>query len=122
MNRPPECHTDRDRPLSAMSNNPYAPPSSVNPPRKTRCTRWIVYLGLACLALSALCLALTCAAMYLSFHAIATSPTTPTPAQLAVGISWAMIPSFAVLPSGLIGIVLLIAGFALRQPVDEVHP
>lgn len=104
-----------------MSNNPYSPPSSVNPACKTRCTRWLVYLGLACLALSALCFGLTCAAMFLSFRAIAASPTAPTPAQLALGISWALVPSYAVVPLGLIGIVLLILGFAIRQPDREVN-
>ena len=104
-----------------MSNNPYTAPSSVNPPRKTRCTRWLVYLGAACLALSAVCFVWTCAAMYLSFRAIATSTTAPTPAQLAGGIRWALIPSSAVVPFGLIGIVVLIAGFAMRQPVEQAH-
>ncbi|MFW5692669.1 MAG: hypothetical protein ACOCWL_00495 [Thermoguttaceae bacterium] len=105
-----------------MSNNPYIALSSVNAPRKTRCTRWLVYLGAGCLVLSAVCFGLTIVAMVLSFREIAASPTPPTPAQLAVGIGWAMIPSYAVLPFGLIGVVLLIAGFVLRQPNREANP
>ncbi len=105
-----------------MSNNPYTAPSSVNPPPKTRCTRWLVYLGAACLAVSAACFVATCVAMSLSFRTISASPTPPTPAQLAVGIRWAMIPSYAAVPLGLIGVVLLVAGFARRQPDREVNP
>lgn len=53
--------------------------------------------------------------MALSFRAIAASPTTPQPAQLAVRIRWALIPFYATMPLGFIGIVLLIAGFVIRE-------
>lgn len=99
-----------------MSDNPYDSPSAASPPPRTQSTRWLVWSGVSCLGLAGLCLILTVVGMLASFQRIAESTTTPSPEDLASGIRLALIPSFAALPLGIIGIGLLIAGLIIRRP------
>jgi len=101
-----------------MTENPYKTPSSTGSPRKTRSTRWLIQLGSTAIGLAMFCFALTIAGMIYSFQVVARSNTTPSPKDLANNIYMAAIPGYAVLPLGLIGIVLIIAGFLVRRPVD----
>ena len=41
------------------------------------------------------------------------------PSEVASVIAFAMLPLFAVIPLGVLGIVLLILGFVIRRPVDK---
>jgi len=86
---------------------------------KTRATRWLIWSGIASLALAATCLVVTIVGMVLTLNSIATSTTTPHPSDLAQGISTASLPSIAAVPLGILGIILLVAGFIVRQPVDR---
>jgi len=104
-----------------MSSNPYESPICAERPQETRPTWWAIWSGIACLLVAALCFLLTVAGMVLSFHTLAQSSTTPTPADLANGISIAMISSFAAIPLGLLGIILVIVGLAVRRPMEESH-
>ncbi len=103
-----------------MENDPHE-----LPPPKTRATRWLVRSAVACLVLAALCWAagfiITLREMLVTFDAIATSPTTPpqVASQVAHTINMAMVPMYAVFPLGILGIVLLILGLVIRQPVAK---
>jgi len=102
-----------------MSKNPYQPGTALNAAQKTRGIPWLVWSGIAALLLAALCLVATVAGMTLAFDSVANSPTTPTPSELANGISIATVPSVAAAPLGLLGIVLVIAGLIRRRPVSH---
>ena len=102
-----------------MTENPYQPGTAANATPKTCATRWLVWSGIAALLLAALCLVATVVGMILAFDTMASASTTPSPAELANGISIATIPSFAAAPLGLLGIVLLIVGFIRRRPVSN---
>jgi biopolymer transport protein ExbB/TolQ len=52
-----------------------------------------------------------------SFQRVAES-TAARPVDLASGISTALIATFAAVPLGIAGIVLLIAGLVFRRPVE----
>ena len=101
-----------------MSDNAYDSPSAASPPPRTQSTRGLVWSGAVCLGLAGLCLILRVVGILYGFWRIAESTTTPTPADLASGIRLAMIPSFAAVPLGLIGLGLLIAGLIIRRPVE----
>ena len=103
-----------------MAMNPYESGKEDASGSKTRANRWLIWSGIASLALAATCLLLTVVGMVLAFRSIATSTTTtPSPSDLAQGISVASLPSIAVVPFGILGIVLLIAGVVFRNPVDR---
>ena len=87
-------------------------------PKKTRATGWLVWSGVASLALGVVCAASTIIGMFVAVERIAHSTAAPKPSDLAQGISLALIPSVAVVPLAIVGIVLLVAGFAVRQPND----
>ena len=102
-----------------MTENPYQPGTAANATSKTRATRWLVWSGIAALLLAALCLVATVVGMTLAFDTMANASSTPSPSELANGISFATIPSFAAAPLGLLGNVLLIVGFIRRRPVSN---
>lgn len=89
------------------------------PAPKTRATRWLIWSGITSLALAAICFAVTIVGMVLTLNSIATSTATPKPSDLAEGISTASLPSIAVIPLVVLGIVLLVAGLMVRQPIDR---
>ena len=102
----------------SVSENPYRSPSTGGASPRTRSTRWLVWSGAVCLGLASLCLSLTVVGMIVSFHTIAQSSTTPKPADLAHGISIALVPTVAGMPLGIVGVGLLIAGLIIRRPVE----
>jgi hypothetical protein len=102
-----------------MDHNPYQPPSSPAEAPKTRPVRWLVWSGLICLALAALCSLATLVEMLVTFHTIGHSSTALTPEQLARGISIAMVPTLAVVPLGALGILFLILGLVFRRRVAK---
>ena len=101
-----------------MSVNPYEPSSDISTVRRTRSTRWLVRTGIALLTLAVVCLLAPIAGMIWALSSLANSTTPPTPSDIALGISLASIPSIAVIPIGILGIVLLIAGFVIRERID----
>jgi hypothetical protein len=51
-----------------------------------------------------------------SFSSIANSGATAKAADLANAISLALIPTFAAVPLGVLGVILLVVGLATRRP------
>ena len=84
---------------------------------KTRSSRWLVCSGLALISVSALCVFTTIYGMEMSFDSIAESSASVRPSELAHGISLALIPSYAARPVGILGVILLVFGFANRRPI-----
>jgi hypothetical protein len=84
---------------------------------KTRSSRWLVCSGIALISVSALCFSTTIYGMEMSFDSIAESSASARPSELAHRISLALIPSYAAWPVGILGIVLLVLGFAVRRPI-----
>lgn len=101
-----------------MDENPYESTAHGGSPTKTRATLWLVWSGVASLALSVACAIATVVGMIASFAAIAESSTAPRPENLARYISYALLPGYAVIPLGLLGIILVVLGFAIRRPTD----
>jgi Mn2+/Fe2+ NRAMP family transporter len=101
-----------------MDDNPYESPASVGVPRETRGTRWAIWSGITCLAVAVICAVLAVVGIISTFQTIAEAPT-PKAQDLAAGIRNAMIPAYGTVPFGLLGIILLIVGFAVRRPIDE---
>ena len=108
-----------DPSIAVVTVNPYEPGTVTTTPNKTRSTRWLVWSGVALLSLAALCLVATIIGMMWSFESVANSSSTPAPYSLARGISYASLPSIGIVPLGVLGIVLLIAGFLVRQPASK---
>lgn len=105
-----------------MSENPYQSPSTAGSSSRQGSARRVVWsgivcLGLAgvCLGLAGVCLVLTVVGLMAAFRAVAES-TTPVPDELASRISYALLPSFAGVLLGIVGIGLLILGFVKRRP------
>jgi biopolymer transport protein ExbB/TolQ len=57
--------------------------------------------------------------MLVIFHTIGQTSTSLTPEQLARGISIAMVPALAVVPLGVLGILLLILVLLFRRRVAK---
>lgn len=102
-----------------MNENAYESPTTVDAPRKTRGLRWAIWSGIACLIVSVVCGALTAPGLVSSFQTIAQESETPKAQDLADGISWALIPSYGVVPLGIIFILLLFLGLVARRPIEE---
>jgi len=102
-----------------MAVNPYEPGNVTSTTPKTRVTRWLVWSGIASLALAVVCVVTTAVGMMLAVRSIATSSATPKASDLAHDISVATIPSMAVVPLAVLGLVLLVLGLIVRQPVDR---
>ncbi|MDB4516953.1 hypothetical protein N9089_05065 [Crocinitomicaceae bacterium] len=66
-----------------------------------------------------ICLVLTVTRMIFSFQAVAQASSTPKAKDLAEGISNALIPAYGVIPFAILGIALVIAGLAVRRPIEE---
>lgn len=97
-----------------MTTNPYQPPNRLGAKRTTS-TRWLLYAGGCLLLLAVVCVATTVLGMMRTFSEVAAAESA-NPADLAQGIAWAVIPSFAAFPLAVLGIVLLVLGFAIRRP------
>lgn len=80
---------------------------------------WLVWSGVASLALATFCLAWTAARILATYDSIADSPTSPRPSDLANGLSDALLPSFAAIPIGILGLVLLVAGLVLSVRKEQ---
>lgn len=100
-------------------SNPYKLSPSNDPGGRTQGTRWLVWLGLACLTLSLGCFTLACVIAYAAFRSIATSPSAPQPAQLAAALRWTVLPSLATVPLGVLGVISLVAGLVIRHPTAQ---
>lgn len=102
-----------------MTENPYDSPNTKSSPAKTRATRWLNWSGIALLSVAATCIAVMVVGMVLAFNTVATSTTTPSPSDVAQGISVASLPAMAAVPLAISGVVLIVAGVVIRQPVDR---
>lgn len=100
-----------------MNSNPYEPGSALTAVPRTRATRWMILAGVVALLLAVFCLIATVVGMIWSYDVIATSGSTPAPSDIANGISTASLPSIAIGPLVLFGIIMLILGFVWRRPV-----
>jgi hypothetical protein len=101
-----------------MTDNPYASDfttSDTTP--KTRANRRLVWSGVACIVVAVLCPLVTIVSMMVSFNSIDNSSGTQRPADLAESAALAVIPSYAALPFGILGIVLVVVGLNVRRPV-----
>ena len=103
----------------AMAENPYESSVPETSAPKTRATRWLVWSGVTSLILAFTCAAITTVEMTAAVNSMAGSTTPPTPSELAKGVNTALIPSMAAVPLGVLGIVLFVAGFVVRQTVDH---
>lgn len=102
-----------------MDQNPYEATTTSSNPR-TQATRWMIVTGGVLLALAALCFCVTVAMLISTYGSLAgSSDAGVKPSEIASGISTAMIPSVAVVPLSLLGIIFLIVGFVRRQPVTD---
>lgn len=88
---------------------------SVSPRPRPR--SWLVWSGVASLVLAVVCVLLTLTETIRVFNRLA-HMTMPKPADFAEGMSLALIPTFVAAPLGLLGIVLLVAGFIWRKPPE----
>jgi hypothetical protein len=103
---------------SSMTENPYESDTAISFARQTRATRWLIWPGLGAIALAAACVVIIVLRMVLAFNSSASSSAT----DLSEAISVAILPSIAAIPLGILGIVLLIAGFVIRQPLRTLTP
>ena len=103
-----------------MDESPYSPGIESNGSLKTRATRWMIWVGTVALSLAGLFLLATVIGLISSFNAIAnSSSTSPDPAVLARDINTALMFSIPAVPLAITGIVFLILGFIIRQPVSR---
>ena len=101
-----------------MTENPYASGTAISlTTPKTRANYWLVWSGAVVLVLAVICVLATIFGMIMSFDSVATSGGTTKPSDLAEGISLALIPSYAAVPLGVLGVVLLVVGLVVRRPV-----
>ena len=101
-----------------MVENPYKPGTAAPTRPKSRANRWLVWSGVVLLTLAAVCVFVTVIGMLLVTRSIANS-TGPEPSDLARGISVASLPSIAVVPLGVLGMVLLVSGLIVRRPISQ---
>jgi tRNA A-37 threonylcarbamoyl transferase component Bud32 len=102
----------------SMTENPYESANASSFPPRARATRWLIWSGIASIAMAAVCVVAIVFRMLVAFNSSATSSAT----DLAEGISVAILPSLAAVLLGILGIVLLIAGFVVRQSVRTSPP
>ena len=110
---------EQNKGFDGMSDNPYESPLTTDASRRTRGIRWAIWSGIACLIVAATCAVLTIVWMIFSFQTISQSSSTPKAKDLAEGISNAMIPAYAIVPFGLVGIILVIVGLVVRRPIED---
>lgn len=103
-----------------MSQNPYEVGTATSHAQRTRPTRWMIVTGCICLGLAVLSLIATVVVMMWSFELVAKTNAASAPYDLANGISFAMIPSVAAVPLGLVGILFLVLGFVRRRSVTDI--
>ena len=101
-----------------MTENPWQPSHATYPKPPTRPTRWLVRSGIVSLAAAFVCFLATLVGMYLAFQSIAHS-TAPKASDFAQGIGVASIPSMASVPLAILGVVLIVAGLTIRQPIRD---
>jgi hypothetical protein len=87
--------------------------------QKTRATRWLIWSGGVSLALAGVNVVMTVLGMMLTIRSVGNSGS-PKPSDLANGISMATLPSIFIVPLLILGVVLIIAGLVVRQPVDQM--
>jgi serine/threonine protein kinase len=102
----------------SVTENPYESANASSFAPKTRATRWLIWPGVGSMTLAAACVVIVVFRMVLAFDSSASSSAT----ALSEAISLAILPSIAAVPLGILGIVLLIAGFVVRQPVRAFTP
>lgn len=98
-----------------MRDNPYAPAKATASSPAYR--RWNVLAssGVSCIVLAMGCAAASVAMMIHSFDAIATSSSTPEASEITEAISTSLIPAYAIVPLGLVGLVLIVVGSLPRR-------
>lgn len=77
--------------------------------------RRFISIGLTSLAIALLCFAISVVGVMVTFNQVATSGQTPSPRDLASGVSLAMIPSYLGVPLGIAGVILTIVGLLTRR-------
>jgi hypothetical protein len=102
-----------------MTENPYEPGNATSADPQTRSTRWLVRSGIASLAVAFACFVTTLVGMLRVFNSIASSSTAPNPSDLAQDMSVVSIPSMAAGLLAILGVILLVAGVIIRQPIDN---
>lgn len=117
----PIARTEQGTMLVTMNSNPYQLGTTASAETKTRPTAWMIWTGITMLLLAGLCLAITVFGLMWSFDTVATSSSTTETTVLANGITLSVIPIFAGAPLAVIGVILIILGFMLRQPVTTRH-
>ncbi|MEZ5943432.1 MAG: hypothetical protein R3C18_18715 [Planctomycetaceae bacterium] len=80
-----------------------------------RSMNWMLVTSGVSLGLATACFITTIVMMKLSFDDVANSETPPNPADLANGISLALIPSVAAVSLGIAGAVFLVLGLIRRS-------
>ena len=99
-----------------MSTNPYEASQTTQSPPDSQLPRGLIRAGVVLLVLAGICLAATIVGMLMAYADIAGSGSAGVkPSQLAHNISNALIPAIISAPLGLIGVVLLVTGFAVRR-------
>lgn len=97
-----------------MDVNPYEPSNLAEEPAKTRPTRWLLWIGTACLSVAST----LAAVIYLAvsgFETIAESTTTPSPQDLAPSAHVGVGAFLLTIVLGLVGFLLIVAGLSIRQ-------
>jgi hypothetical protein len=102
----------------SRTEKPYASANARSFAPKTRATRWLIWPGIGSITLAAACVVVTVIQMVLAFNSSASSPAT----DFSEAIGVAIFPSIAAVPLGILGIVLLVAGLVVRQPVRTLTP
>lgn len=99
--------------------NPYQAVDAPSASRRTRGIRWMIWTGAVALSLAILCLFAAFFWLMQPFQAIETASPATNASDLAFDISLALVPLVFAGLFMIVGIVLLILGFVLRQPVIE---
>jgi hypothetical protein len=71
------------------------------------------------IVLAVSCVVASVVTMIMAFASITESATNVSPSDLAQGVGVASVPSFFAVPLGILGIVLVVAGLIVRQPVTD---
>jgi hypothetical protein len=89
------------------------------PATKARVTQWLVWSGLTCLILAAICILASFIIVHQgmadSFAATENAPAADNSARVTHSVALAAIPGFAVAPLGVVGISLLLLGLTRRR-------
>ena len=103
--------------VSTMDENPYESTHATRVLGRRRPTRWLVWAGATCIVIALICVIASVLGQVYNFNVIAEGGTTPRAQDLARGIYVASLPMLGAVPFGILGAILLIAGFVIRRPV-----